>query len=413
MAVLRVDHPDIVEYVRLKHNEDQFTGFNLSIAITDEFMEAALVGKPFALRFSGQVYREIDASELWEMIMRSTWDWGEPGVIFIDTVNRLNNLRYCETIAATNPCAEQCLPPYGACLLGSFNLTRYLVSTGPGPSWSLDLDLLRADVPIVVRAMDNVVDRSLYPIAEQRAEAITKRRMGLGITGLANALEAIGYPYGSAEFVAAEDKILSLIAIEAYRASVILAKEKGPFPLFDADRYTASEFLKWMPEDIVDQIHDSGIRNSHLTSQAPTGTISLCADNISGSTEPVYKHEFDRPVFTPTGVSVERLRDYGVAFLGHAGREADEVSATEHLSVLITAQNRTDSAVSKTVNMDGEKMPWSEFKDIYKHAWEGGAKSCATMNASGKRAALFRESENGNEGASCAIDPQTGRMECA
>src|SRR5690606_25745091 len=213
----------------------KLTGFNISVAVTDAFMECVQTGKPFPLTFEGRVYREVDARALWEQIMRGTWDWAEPGVLFIDTINRMNNLWYCETIAATNPCGEQPLPPFGACLLGSFNLVRYLSQQPDG--WAFDWDRLHADIPHVVRAMDNVVDRAIYPLPEQRQEALNKRRMGIGVTGLANAAEAMGMPYGSASFLEWQDKLLAEITHYTYWASVELAKEKGAFPLFDADHY--------------------------------------------------------------------------------------------------------------------------------------------------------------------------------
>lgn len=415
MGVLRVDHPDIEEYIRAKQNRDQLTGFNLSVAVTDEFMTAALEDKPFDLRFNGMVYRTVDAAALWEMIMRSTWDWAEPGVIFIDRINEMNNLRYCEEIAATNPCGEQPLPPFGACLLGSFNLTRYLVPYGAArpvgePGYALDLDLLRHDIPIVVRALDNVIDRSIYPLPAQRAEAMTKRRMGLGVAGLANALEATGRPYGSSEFLAATEEVLAIISAEAYRASAMLAKEKGTFPLYDAERYTAAPFIRSLPGDVQEEISLHGVRNSHLTSIAPTGTISLCADNVSSGVEPVFAYSVKRPINTPTGVDLQDIDDYGVAFLGTEGRLAKDVAAREHVDVLAVAQRHVDSAVSKTVNMDGRVMAWDEFKDLYRRAWEAGCKSCSTFNVAGKRSALMTTNE---EGQSCVVDPETGRMECA
>lgn len=416
MAVFRVDHPDIEEFIRAKQNPTELTGFNLSIAVTDEFMEAVLSGRGFDLRWGGSVYRTIDAAALWEMIMRSTWDWGEPGIIFIDRVNYFNNLWYCEQIAATNPCGEQPLPPYGACLLGSWNLCQYLVPA-PGvrsagdPRWAIDLDQLREDIPTVVRAMDNVVDRAIYPLPQQKAEAITKRRMGMGVAGLANALEATGRPYGSDVFLEAQDELLGLITAEAYRASALLAKEKGAFPLYDEEKYLRSNFIKTLPEDVVDLIKQHGIRNSHLTSIAPTGTISMTADNISSGIEPVFSYEVIRTVKTPDGEWKGPVPDYGASVLGVRGRLADEVSAKEHVEVLACATKHVDSSVSKTINMDGRVMRWEEFKDIYRLAWELGCKSCTTFNKSGKRMALLQAGGE-EEGASCQVG-EDGRMECA
>lgn len=749
MGVLRVDHPDVHAFIAAKHNSTALTGFNISVAVTDDFMDALAAKRPFDLRFGGQVYSTVDPAELWEMLMRSTWDWAEPGVLFIDTINRMNNLWYCETIAATNPCVpagtpiltrngwqaidelvgasvevwngeewscvvpkvtghnqklvtvylsdgrtlrctpahrflladgrrlpasdleigdkllkhswpviesgsdndmayqqgffsgdgwfdsrgrayvglygekkalvdefagatisreyaitggyegtdltqtriyasmcagrmlpkefvpdtswsvasrlewlaglmdadgcavpsynsvvvqisskdrdflsnvqlmlntlgvastlttmkecwrlgvsannlqrltdlglhlrrldvsgnnpqrdasrfvsvvavvddgdvadvvycfteekrhagcfngvltgqcgEQPLPPFGACLLGSFNLVRYLSQQPDG--WAFDWDHLHADIPHVVRAMDNVVDRAIYPLPEQRQEALNKRRMGLGVTGLANAAEAMGMPYGSASFLEWQDKLLAFITHHTYWASVDLAKEKGAFPLFDADRYCAGQFVRTLDSDLQAAIRRYGIRNSHLTSIAPTGTISLAADNVSSSIEPVYRWHQERTVLMDSGKQTIDLYDYGFAKLGVRGRRTSmgEVSAAEHVAVLTTAQRHVDSAVSKTVNCD-RSMPWDAFKGIYLAAYEAGAKGCTTFNKDGKRAGLFRETPEpvdlpfpgdnalamqgvvgadagltADGGLSCEFDPATGRRSC-
>jgi ribonucleotide reductase alpha subunit len=675
MGVLRIDHPDVEEFVRAKQNQTELTGFNVSLGVTDEFMEAYAARKPFALRFGGTTYREVDAEDLWEKIMRSNYDWAEPGVLFIDRMNEMNNLWYCETLAATNPCftgdtlvwtseghkrfddlakagtsvlvltqlkngklvyrkmtrprrtardkelvevtfkgsqkrnktittvrctpehvfflvggkkkmakdllpkdriasayravanqkgyiklrgerhevfehhvaaeskygrwasyprdhvhhkndnkadntpnnveillakkhnsdnmrkknavpgliphdernanygdangmfgkkhrratlkkignktserfgdpafrakhsnavreamvkmtpearamnhtvvkvtrlteredvycgtvaetgkffvacgpnegvlvsncAEQPLPPYGACLLGSFNLPAYLVKQVDG--WSFDADRLRADVLPVVRAMDNVVDRALYPLAEQEAEAKAKRRMGLGVTGLANAAEALGFPYASNEFLAFEDKVLELIAVETYRASATVAAKKGAFPLFDVDKYLDGKFVRMLPDDVKTMIRKNGIRNSHLTSIAPTGTISMLADNVSSGVEPVFAHSVSRPINTPDGPAIERLDDYGVKFLGVRGRLASDVAPKEHVDVLVAAQRRVDSAVSKTCNL-ANGIEWDAFKDVYLRAYEGQAKGCTVYRAGCKREGLMTE----------------------
>jgi ribonucleoside-diphosphate reductase alpha chain len=408
MGVLRVDHPDIFEFVKAKQNTSELTGFNISVGITDEFMECLGAGKPFPLRFGGKIYREIDPRELWEAIMLTTWDWAEPGVLFLDTINRMNNLWYCETIVATNPCGEQPLPPYGACLLGSFNLVKYLRKKA-GNYW-FDYEQLKEDLPPVVRGMDNVVDRAEYPLPQQGREARSKRRMGLGVTGLANAIEACGHPYGTPQFVGMEHEILATIRDHAYQASVQLAREKGAFAMLDKARYCDSGFMKTVDEDVVRDVMRYGIRNSHLTSIAPTGTISLCADNVSSGIEPVFAHSFERKIETFDGPKIEEVKDYGLNKLGVKGRKSSEVSVKEHLAVLITAAQCVDSAVSKTLNV-GDDVDFTEFKSIYTDAFFGGAKGCTTFRASGKRTGILVEKPV-EEGAACTYDPETGTRSC-
>lgn len=416
MGVLRVDHPDIIEFVNAKHDQETLSGFNISVAVTDAFMQAVATGTDFPLVFQGEEYSRVDARELWEMIMRSTWDWADPGVLFIDTINRMNNLWYCETIAATNPCGEQPLPPHGACLLGSFNLARY-IRPQPGRRWSFDWDQLEADIRIVVPAMDGVVDRARYPLPEQEAEARSKRRMGLGVTGLANAAEALGHSYGSPGFLAWEEQVLSFINRHSYRASALLAAERGSFPLYDAERYLAGQFIQRLDDETHDMIRFHGIRNSHLTSIAPTGTISMCADNVSGGIEPVFSVVTQRPVNMPGGdpIIVE-CHDYGHARFGTVPRTADQVTAQEHVSALVTAARNVDSAVSKTCNVSGD-MPWADFKRIYWDVWEGGGKGCTTFNADGKKMALLTgkttpSPEREKEPEACVYDPATGVRTC-
>lgn len=410
MGVMRVDHPDIFKFVRAKNNQDRLKGFNLSVAVTDEFMRALLEGKPFDLKFNGQVYQTIDPQELWNEIMQMTWDWAEPGVLFIDTINNMNNLSYCEEIRTTNPCAEQPLPPYGACLLGSFNCVKYLVPFTDG--YYFDFARLRNDIPIVVRAMDNVNDRSIFPLPQQKADAQAKRRMGLGVMGLANALEAMGCPYGTSKFLYFEKKILEVIRDESYRASVALAREKGEFPLFDVP-YMEAPFIKTLPEDIQWAIGKYGIRNSHLTSVAPTGTISLSADNVSSGIEPVVSYEFDRTVRKAEGEVVETVTDYGYRVFGVKGKTINDVSIDDHLDVLITAANLVDSAVSKTCNFSPKQVTYDQFKNVYVRAWEGGAKGCTTFNMEGKKVGILDiKPKEEPSGQACFIDPVTGRKEC-
>lgn len=435
MGVLRIDHPDVMEFIHSKQNTGSLNGFNISVAVTDDFMECLDSGKPFKTRFGGQVYGELDPAELWENLMRSTWDWAEPGVLFVDTINRMNNLWYCETLAATNPCGEQPLPPFGACLLGSFNLTKYVVKNADG-TYHFDLDYLISDIPAVVRAMDNIVDRATYPLPQQEAEAKNKRRMGIGITGLANALEACGLEYGTVAFAEKHAQIKHAITRHAYIASAYLAQEKGAFPLFDKNKFCKGKFFATLDHDVQDLIRTYGLRNSHLISDAPTGTISMTADNISSSIEPVYKYAQEREVIMMGGKQTVPLYDYGFENFRVRGRRssAGEVTPRQHIRVLLTSQNYTDSAVSKTVNTDGN-VPWEDFKDLYLQAYLGGAKGCTTFNKDGKRMGLFKDipedrnipfpnqepeiSDNSyqpemevNYGMSCEFDPATGRRSC-
>ena len=416
MGVLRVDHPDIEEYILAKQNVSKLTGFNLSIAVTDKFMRAVKEGVKFDLVWGGEVWKTIDARSLWEMVMRSTHQWAEPGVLFIDRINETNNLAYCEEIVATNPCGEQPLPPNGACLLGSFNLTRYMYhDVGVGPNdWSFDLLRLEADIPHIVRAMDRVVDIAHFPLMAQKQEALSKRRMGLGITGLANVGEALGFPYGGLGFLEFEREVLETLRNESYRASAMLAKEFGPFPLFQRDQYLARPFIQTLPEEIRQLIYQHGIRNSHLTSIAPTGTISLCADNVSSGIEPVFAYETQRVVQTSNGQETHKLMDYGLRTFGVRGRRAEEVSPAEHLAVLALAQRYVDSAVSKTINLPKD-VSWEDFKGVYMAAWESHCKGCTTYRP-GRRGAVLTSADETRMpetvGATCTPDAVTGKMEC-
>lgn len=407
MGVLPIWHPDVEEFIRAKQNQDKLTGFNISLAVTDEFMHAVEEDAGYDLRWNGTVYRTIRARDLFEMVMRSTWDWAEPGVLFIDRINAANNLWYCEHIAATNPCGEQPLPPFGACLLGSFNLPKYVKDAGK--DWAFDLDEFMADIPLVVAMMDRVIDVAVYPLYEQEKEAKAKRRMGLGVTGLANAGEALGYRYGTAPFLAWTAEIMRVLRDETYRASARLAESRGVFPLYDEDQYLAGEFTRTLPEDVRELIRAYGIRNSHLTSIAPTGTISLTADNVSSGIEPVYQVRVQRTVNTLDGPQEFELEDFGARIFGTEPRTAGEVSAREHVDVLAAVTPFVDSAVSKTCNVPPD-MPWADFKELYMDAWRRGCKGCTTFNHGGKRFGILRASAQ--EAAACKIDPMTGKGTC-
>lgn len=425
MMVMRCDHPDIEAFIRAKQVMDDnipwelrpLRGFNMSVAVTDELIHCVMEQKPFPLKFGGRVYREVDALSLWDMIMRGTYDYAEPGVLFIDRINEMNNLYYVEHIAATNPCGEQPLPPYGACLLGSFNLVKYLTKQEDG-SYSFNLDLLRHDIPFVVRTMDNVIDRSRYPLPQQKMEAIRKRRMGLGVTGLANALEALGLPYGTPEFLDFQDQVHKFITNQCYQASALLAAEKGPFPLYDAEKYLDSNYIKTLDEDTLHLIKKHGIRNSHLTSIAPTGTISLYADNVSSGIEPVFDYVQERTVIMADGPKKAVIPDYGMDRLGVKGRtvKTGNITAAEHVGVLCTAQRYTDSAVSKTVNVPTD-FSYDDFKDLYMMAWENGAKGCTTYRPAGKYDEPLKSASQEDTnlpveqdmGGACGWDPVTGQ----
>lgn len=415
MGILRIDHPDIEAFIDAKHDQSTLKRFNISVAVTAEFMAHLVTQKPFSLRFGGEHWRWVDPTELWEKLMWSTYDWAEPGVFFVDTVNAMNNLWYCERISATNPCGEQPLPPFGACLLGSLVLPKYLNKTGM--RYTFDWDRLNDDLPHIIRAMDNVIDRGIFPLVEQGLEAKNKRRMGIGVIGLANCVEALigRASYGSPEFLEWEDAIMEHLKIACYRASVELAKEKGPFPLFDADLYCAGNFIKSLPEPLIADIRRFGIRNSHLTSVAPTGTISLAADMCSGGVEPVFALRTERPVETPDGVRVDVLEDYGVRFLGLEGKTCDRVTPKEHVDVLCTAQKHVDSAVAKTCNVP-EDISFEAFKNVYLMAFQGGAKGCTTFRNGGKKMALLVSKDkkaDSEEPTSCQYDPDTGARSCA
>jgi len=408
MGVLRIDHPDIEQFITAKHDSTSLTGFNISVGVTDEFMRCLATGTPFPLQYNGTVYREVDPVALWDMIMRSTWDWAEPGVLFIDTINKMNNLWYCETIEATNPCGEQPLPPYGACLLGSFNLTKYVDQENKLFAW----EKYEEDIHVVVRAMDNVIDRTIYPLAAQREEATAKRRMGLGVTGLANAGELMGLAYASPEFIKFADRSMRELRDHCYSASADLAEEKGSFPLFDKEKYLAGGFIKTLPKKVRDKIAEKGIRNSHLTSIAPTGTISLTADNVSSGIEPPFAMYYDRTIQQFDGHQIERVEDYAYR-QGVKGRTANEISAEDHVAVLALASKYMDSAVSKTCNV-GDDVTYDKFKDLYYTAWKEGCKGITTFRAAGKRYGILNEvvedTETGAE--ACFIDPATGQKSC-
>jgi len=412
MATLRCDHPDIEEFVTAKHDPRELRRFNLSVQVTDEFVQAVRADAEWPLVFPEaqledegdggervmrvwtgsdrpvpcRVLRRVRARALWERIMRSTYDYAEPGVLFVDRINEWNNLHWRERITATNPCGELPLPPYGACDLGSVNLTRFVREPFTRAA-RLDMDGIRATVEVGVRLLDNVIDASRFPLAAQREQAHGARRIGLGVTGLADALVMLGLRYDSEAARALAGDLMREICHTAYRASARLAEEKGPFPHFEREPYLAGRFVSRLPEDIRDRIARHGIRNSHLLAVAPTGTISLLANNVSSGLEPIFGYEFTRRVLELDGSYTEYpVRDYayalwrrerGKAPLPPAFVRAHEVHPHDHLAMQAALQAWVDSAISKTINVP-EDYPFEDFRDLYLRAWALGLKGCTT-----------------------------------
>lgn len=419
MGVLRVDHPDIMQFVRAKQNDKALTNFNISVAVTNKFMEAVYADGLYDLVFEGRVFNQVRATDVWSIIMENNWDWAEPGTLFIDRINQMNPLNYCEEIVATNPCGEQPLPPNGACLLFSLNVVKYLVPKYSDRSkYEIDYDKFRRDVSIVVRACDNVFESTVFPLVAQKEEAFAKRRMGVGVTGVANALEVCGYRYGTSAYIAAQDQLLAHLRDQAYDTSIDIAQRKGSFPLFDAIKWLDSGFAKTLPAEIRYKIGKHGLRNGLLLSIAPTGTISMAADNVSSGIEPPPLLESTRTILYPEGSREVALNDYAFEEFGVRGRIASDVSPKEHVDALCAAQKFVDSSISKTINVRGTKdamrrtgeITFEEFKDVYVEAYNGGAKGCSTFNMNGKRMGIIKEQVA--EAESCSFDPVTGAKIC-
>ncbi|KAA9010418.1 adenosylcobalamin-dependent ribonucleoside-diphosphate reductase [Histidinibacterium aquaticum] len=386
MATMRCDHPDVEQFIAAKSDPARLRMFNMSVLVTDDFMEAVKADGPWDLVFGGETFKTVRARDLWDRIMKSTYDYAEPGVIFIDRINQMNNLAYCEEIAATNPCGEQPLPPYGACLLGSVNLAR-LVAEPFTEGAALDEAALDELVGTAVRMMDNVVDASRFPLPQQAEEARNKRRIGLGVTGLADALLMVGLRYGTEEAAEQTEAWMKRIARAAYLTSAGLAEEKGAFPLFDAEKYLASGTMQLMDEDVRAAVADKGIRNALLTSIAPTGTISLYAGNVSSGIEPVFAYAYTRKVLQKDGSRTEEeVVDYAVNLWREVHGEAElpghfvnaqELQPQEHVRMQAAAQKWVDSSISKTINVP-EDIGFEAFKDVYMQAYETGCKGCTT-----------------------------------
>ncbi len=413
MATLRCDHPDIEAFVDAKRDPKRLRMFNVSVLVTDAFMKAVKDDADWDLVFGGRTFKTVKAKALWERIMRATYEVAEPGVIFIDRVNRRNNLHYCETIQATNPCGEQPLPPYGACLLGSINLAA-LVKNPFSAGAHLDLEALERLVPVAVRMLDNVIDVSRFPLPQQEKEAKAKRRIGLGVTGLADALIFCGVRYGSPEAVRLTREWLGAVQRFSYLASADIAAEKGFFPLYERTRYLSGETIRGLPEDVRTAIGRYGIRNALLNSIAPTGTISLLADNVSSGIEPVFAFSHVRHVLQPDGSKREESVD------DHAFRtwrelrgneappsdvfvDAQTLSPADHLAMQAAAQDYVDSSISKTINLPRD-ISFEAFKNVYEEAYAQGCKGCTTYRPNDVTGAVL-EVKPAVEAAPSALTP--------
>jgi len=414
MATLRCDHPDIEAFIDAKREKSELRRFNLSVLATDEFMKAVRNDDAWPLVFpdhdldeekatetierrwpgrSGpvtcRVLRRVGARELWQRIMRATYDYAEPGVLFIDRINQMNNLHYREDISATNPCGEIPLPPYGACNLGSVNLTRF-VEHPFSPDARFDHSGFGATVRTAVRMLDNVVDASRFPLTRQAEQARGSRRIGLGITGLADALIMLGHVYGQSGSLQFAENVMRTLCHTAYRTSINAAREKGPFPFLEP-AYREGEFIRQLPADIRQGIHDHGIRNSHLVAIAPTGTISLLANNVSSGIEPVFDFSFRRRIIDAAGETREYdMIDYAFQFwLDQGGNpvalpecfvDARSLDPETHLAMQAAVQPYVDNSISKTINVP-EDFDFERFKTLYQTACDKGLKGCTTFRS--------------------------------
>ena len=415
MGTMRCDHPDIEDFVTAKSDPERLRNFNLSVLVTDAFMAAVEQDLDWPLVFGGKVWRTIKARDLWDKIMRATYDYAEPGVIFIDRINAANNLAYCEDIRCTNPCGEQPLPPYGACLLGSINLARLVTSPFEHDA-AINIDQLRQRVNTAIRLLDNIIDISNYPLPAQEAEAKAKRRIGLGVTGLANALVMCGERYGSAASAALAGEWLHVIQNAAYLASAELAAEKGAFPLFKADEFLKRPNIARLDANVRDAIAEHGIRNGCLTSIAPTGTISLLAGNVSSGIEPTFSIRYNRRILERDGSHrTEVVEDYAAAIYRRLHGEdaplpdtfvtADDLTPAEHLRMQAALQPFVDSSISKTINCP-EDIPFDAFKSVYLEAYKQGLKGCTTFRPNDVTGAvLIAEDNSAGEATRKQADP--------
>jgi ribonucleoside-diphosphate reductase alpha chain len=434
MATLRCDHPDIEEFIAAKQQPGQLRRFNLSVLVTDAFMAAVRGDAEWPLVFPAatfedegetvdrdwpgarepvpcRVLRRVPARRLWQAILYATYDHAEPGVLFIDRINQLNNLRYRERIGATNPCGEIPLPPYGACDLGSLNLTRFVLSPFT-PKAQIDLEGLAETTHVAVRMLDNVIDASHFPLPQQTENARGSRRIGLGITGLADALVMLRQAYGGEPALYTAKGLMRLVCHAAYRASIALAREKGSFPYFERDQYLAGAFIRSLPDDIRDGIGTFGIRNSHLIAIAPTGTISLLAGNVSSGLEPIFAASYKRKVLGADGTpAVFTLTDYALdlwrQMTGKPGMPDCFVTAAElpvraHLDMQAALQPYVDNSISKTINVP-EHCPFDEFRQIYDLAYDLKLKGCTTFRPNPVTGTVLSEEAAGADAPHCCV----------
>ena len=435
MATLRCDHPDIEEFVAAKQKAGQLRRFNLSVQVTDAFMAAVRSDAEWPLLFPAaaferdgetvprewpgsdgpvpcRVIRRVRARQLWNLILRGTYEYAEPGVLFIDRINRLNNLYYRERISATNPCGEIPLPPYGACDLGSLNLTRFVLSPFT-PEARIDFERLADTARTAVRLLDNVIDASQFPLPQQAENAYGSRRLGLGITGLADTLVMLGLSYGSDHALAVAAETMRLICHSAYAASIELAREKGSFSYFERDKYMQSAFIRGLPEDVQSEIATHGIRNSHLIAIAPTGTVSLLAGNVSSGLEPIFAASYMRKVLAEDGTPKEfLLTDYALdLWRAKAGITtpapeafvtAAELPVSAHLDMQAALQPFVDNSISKTINVPRD-CPFDDFRRIYDLAYDKGLKGCTTFRPNPVTGMVLSEEGAGIEAPHCCV----------
>jgi ribonucleoside-diphosphate reductase alpha chain len=434
MATLRCDHPDIEEFIAAKREAGSLRRFNLSVLVTDAFMEAVERGEAWDLVFpaaaveqrggeiaerewSGaerpvpcRVLQRVSARALWDALMHATYDYAEPGVLFVDRINRNNNLWYRERISATNPCGEIPLPPYGACDLGSINLARF-VRRPFTPEADFDLEAIRSTAEVATRLLDNVIDASRFPLARQAEQARGSRRIGMGITGLADALLMLGVAYGSPRSLELAGQVMETVCHAAYRSSVRLGREKGSFPFLEREPYLQGPFIRSLPEDIQAAISAHGIRNSHVIAIAPTGTISLLANNVSGGLEPIFDLSYERRVLNLDGsFTTFRLEDYAWSLWQRLRRksaepppnfvDARDLSPSTHVEVQAALQPHVDNSISKTVNVP-EGYPFGAFQDVYRLAYRRGLKGCTTFRPNPITGAVLKGAEEGESAPHC------------